>query len=88
MVAVGERPKSGQSVRPSGTCDSSMHSEAYASSRATEVILYEREVLRFLGVQPVGPTTLYSDNKAKILVAMKRSKPGTPLFMLERNANP
>ena len=66
------------------TCDSSMHSEAYASSRATEAILYAREVLRFLGVQPVGPTTLYSDNKANILVAMKTGTASRAKHLLRR----
>ena len=66
------------------TCNSSMHSEAYASSRAAEMILYAREVLRFLGVQPVGPTTLYSDNKANILIAMKTGTASRAKHLLRR----
>ena len=44
--------------------DSSMESEAIASSKGGEAISYAREVLRGLGVAAGGPTLLTTDNLA------------------------
>lgn len=44
--------------------DSSMESEAIASSRAGEVVTHAREILRAFGVAQPGPTLLTTDNLA------------------------
>lgn len=64
--------------------DSSMGTEAIASSKATELIEYAREVLRALGVPPLGPTRLYTDNKANLLVASKIGNASRAKHLLRR----
>ena len=44
--------------------DSSMETEAIASSKGGEAIIYAREVLRGLGIAREGPTLLTTDNLA------------------------
>ena len=66
------------------TCDSSMEGECFASSRATEVIEYVQEIFRALGNPILGPTRLYSDNKANILVANKQGTSGKAKHLLRR----
>ena len=49
--------------------DSTMESEAIGSSKAGEAVAYAREILRALGVPPLGPTRIGTDNKANYTVA-------------------
>jgi hypothetical protein len=65
------------------TCDSSMEGEGYASSRATELIEFAHEIFRALGNPVLGPTRLYTDNKANMLVATKQSN-GRARHLLRR----
>ena len=44
--------------------DSSMESEAIASSKAGEAVTYAREILRGLGIPASGPTLVTTDNLA------------------------
>ena len=46
-----------------------MHTEAIASVRAADRIIYARNVLAALGVPPSGPTLLLTDAKSNMLVA-------------------
>ena len=48
--------------------ESSQHTEAIASVRASNRIMYARTVLCALGVPCEGPTVLLTDNKANMLV--------------------
>ena len=49
--------------------DSTMESEAIGSSKAGEAVAYAREILRAIGVPPLGPTRIGTDNKANYTVA-------------------
>jgi len=64
--------------------DSSMGNECIASSKAAEVIDYAREVLRALGILIDGPTTLYTDNKANLIVASKIGSASRARHLLRR----
>ena len=64
--------------------DSSMGTEAIASSKATEVIEFAREVLRAIGTPCSGPTVLYTDNKANILVTHNASSASRSRHLLRR----
>ena len=48
--------------------ESSMHTEGIASVRASDRIIYARDVLCVLGVPAVRPTVLLTDSKAGMLV--------------------
>ena len=48
--------------------DSTMESEAIGSSKAGEAVAYAREILRAMGVPPLGPTRIGTDNKANYTV--------------------
>ena len=48
--------------------EGSMHTEGIASVRASDRIMYARNILTVLGVPPTGPTLLVTDSKAGMLV--------------------
>tara|TARA_B110000046_G_C13021457_1_gene411460 strand:- start:974 stop:4489 length:3516 start_codon:yes stop_codon:yes gene_type:complete len=48
--------------------DSTMESEAIGSAKAGEAVAYAREILRALGVPPLGPTRIGTDNKANYTI--------------------
>ena len=64
--------------------DSSMESEAVATAKAGEAVTYVREILRALGVPPMGPTFVGTDNKANALLASGRSLPSRSRHCLRR----
>ena len=55
--------------------DSSTEAEAIATSKAGESVGWAREVLRAMGVPPMGPTFVGTDNLANGLVASGTSTP-------------
>jgi len=54
---------------------STAEAEFVAASRATEDIMYLRNVFRDLGIPIRGPTTLFSDNQAMIAFSETDSQP-------------
>ena len=46
-----------------------------ATGKAGEAVSYAREILRGMGIPPVGPTFVGTDNKANALIASRRSLP-------------
>jgi hypothetical protein len=61
-----------------------MGNECIATSKAAEVIDYAREVLRALGILTDGPTSLYTDNKANLIVASKIGSASRARHLLRR----
>ena len=66
------------------TLDSSMETEAIASSKAAEVIAYAREILRAIGTPPIAPTLIGTDNRANQLVGSGASCPSRSKHFLRR----
>ena len=66
--------------------DSSMESEAIASSKGAEMIAYAREILRAFGTPPSGPTLLTTDNLANQKVGSGVSCPTRSKHFLRRYA--
>ena len=64
--------------------DSSMESEAIATSKAGELIAYIREILRALGVPPQRSTFIGTDNLANQLIASGRSQPSRARHCIRR----
>ena len=64
--------------------DSSMETEVVASSKGGEVISYAREILRALGVPPVGPTLITTDNLANQRVGSGIGCPTRSIHFLRR----
>ena len=64
--------------------DSTMESEAIASSKSAEHIAYAREILRALGVPDVLPTLLTTDNLANQRVASGGANPTRSRHFLRR----
>ena len=65
-------------------CDSSMETEQVASSKATEIIEFAVEVKRAIGVPTTAPVSLYTDNKANMLVAMDSGSASRARHLLRR----
>ena len=65
-------------------CDSSMETEQVASSKATEIIEFAVEVMRAIGVPTTAPVSLYTDNKANMLVAMDSGSASRARHLLRR----
>jgi len=64
--------------------DSSMESEAIASSKSGEHVSYAREILRALGVPPDGPTAVSTDNLSNLKVATGVGCPSRSLHFFRR----
>jgi len=64
--------------------DSSMESEAIASSKSSEIVSYAREILRGLGVPADGPTLLTTDNLANLRVGSGVACPSRSKHFLRR----
>jgi hypothetical protein len=64
--------------------DSSMESEAIASSKTAETVSYAREILRALGIPPEGPTLIGTDNLANQRVATTVGCPTRSKHFLRR----
>ena len=71
-------------LTPSDPSDSSMESEAIASSKTAETVSYAREILRALGVPPDGPTLIGTDNLANQRVATTVGCPTRSKHFLRR----
>ena len=66
--------------------DSSMESEAIASSKGAETLTYVREILRAFGTPAAGPTLLTTDNLANQKVGSGVSCPSRSKHFLRRYA--
>lgn len=64
--------------------DSSMESEAIASSKSGELVSYSREILRALGVPPEGPTPITTDNASNLRIATGVGCPSRSLHFYRR----
>ena len=61
-----------------------MESEAVATGKAGELVGHAREILRLFGVLPRGPTVLFTDNKANMLMANGTAMPARSRHCLRR----
>ena len=69
-------------IRP--IVESSHHSEAIATCKAVEQVMYAREVLRALGEPQTRPTKIATDNRANLLVANDATSAKKAKFFLRQ----
>ena len=69
-------------IRP--IVESSHHSEAIATCKAVEQVMYAREVLRALGEPQTMPTKIATDNLANLLVANDATSAKKAKFFLRQ----
>ena len=67
--------------------DSSHENECIATSKGTEANDYIREILRALGITLDGPTPIYTDNLANLMVAMNTGNAKGSKHFLRRYRN-
>ena len=84
LITKGGASVAHQTKKVGLICDSSMETEAIATSKVGELVEYAREVERALGCLSLEPTFVGTDNKANALIASGTGVPSRSRHCIRR----